>query len=253
MATVADPVHGHGWNTAERWGGWSWREPRRGDHFRTCSFCGSIHPEDLAAEQEGSGTCQACGLAGWEACFRGQVPVWAWHLTGEQKGILTAEESASLEGKHARHDYSPGGWWASWADRKYGWPHKFYVEGLKPRDPEMLHCIGASPNDPDEGSFGRMGMQWHKVSECPPELLEAARQGGMVHSAENPDGWLGFGTRPALSAKFYSVHLADPRVSDEVKHKIYRACGLQFTFSGDGRVGWQQYLPPAEPAGGQPG
>ncbi len=25
----------------------SWREPRDGETYRTCSYCGSIHPEDL--------------------------------------------------------------------------------------------------------------------------------------------------------------------------------------------------------------
>jgi hypothetical protein len=42
-----DPVHGE---EAARWGGWSWRVPSRGEHYRTCSYCGSISPEDLAAE-----------------------------------------------------------------------------------------------------------------------------------------------------------------------------------------------------------
>jgi len=37
---------------AERWGGWSWRAPSRGEHYHTCSYCGSIHPEDLAAEPD---------------------------------------------------------------------------------------------------------------------------------------------------------------------------------------------------------
>src|SRR5688572_27163775 len=32
-------------------GGWTWTEPQRGEHFRRCSFCGSIHPDDLAAEE----------------------------------------------------------------------------------------------------------------------------------------------------------------------------------------------------------
>src|SRR5437762_1132722 len=44
---TADPVHGA---EAQRWGGWSWREPMHGEHFRRCSYCGSVHPEDLAAE-----------------------------------------------------------------------------------------------------------------------------------------------------------------------------------------------------------
>lgn len=49
-ANGTDPVHG---GAAERWGGWSWRGPRRGEHWRTCSYCGSIHPEDLAVEIQG--------------------------------------------------------------------------------------------------------------------------------------------------------------------------------------------------------
>lgn len=47
MTETTDPVHGA---DAERWGGWTWREPRDGEHFRTCSYCGSIHPDDLAEE-----------------------------------------------------------------------------------------------------------------------------------------------------------------------------------------------------------
>ena len=29
-------------------GDWEWREPRRGHPFRTCNYCGSINPDDLA-------------------------------------------------------------------------------------------------------------------------------------------------------------------------------------------------------------
>lgn len=48
MAERNDPVHGWG---ADWWGAWSWRKPSRGEHFRRCSFCGSIHPDDLLAEK----------------------------------------------------------------------------------------------------------------------------------------------------------------------------------------------------------
>lgn len=248
MGTVTDPVHGRGWNTADRWGGWSWREPRRGEFFRTCSFCGCIHPGDLVAEQAGDGTCRVCGKQGWQACFEGKRASWMDEAL--RGNVLTADERAEIESRSPDHSYDPGGWYASWADRKYGWPHKFYVEGLKPRDPSMLHCISSSNHSPDEGSFGRMGLQWHKVSECPPELIEAARAGGMGYSAENKDGWLGFGPRQTLHAKFYSTHLADPAVSDEVKEKIYQASGLRFTFTEDGRVSWcPVILPPHEHTG----
>jgi len=243
--TTADRVHGLRPDSPLKLARtWEWRKPRRGDFFRTCSYCGSISPEDLAAEAAGAGPCQVCGLSGWEACFRSQVPAWAVHLTEQQRAILTDEERASLEGRTARHAYSPGGWWASWADRKYGWPHKFYVEGLKPRDPGMLHCISTSSHDPREGSFGTMGLQWHQVRDCPRKLLKAARADGMMYSAEKPDMWLGFGPRASLHAKFYSVHLADPLVSDEVKETISRVSGLVFEFTEDGRVGWRLWAPP---------
>lgn len=45
--TPADLVHG---GEADRWGGWTWREPHRGEHFRRCSYCGSMHPDDFAEE-----------------------------------------------------------------------------------------------------------------------------------------------------------------------------------------------------------
>lgn len=78
-----DPVHG---GEADRWGGWSWREPDRGEHFRRCSYCGAIHPEDLVAEPE---------------------------------------------------------WTPRWADPKYGWPHKFYVD-VANREPEALFVTGGN-------------------------------------------------------------------------------------------------------------
>jgi hypothetical protein len=37
---------------ARRSGGWSWVDPVRGEHFRQCSYCGGINPEDLVAEPE---------------------------------------------------------------------------------------------------------------------------------------------------------------------------------------------------------
>lgn len=43
----ADPVHGY---EAEHWGGWHWRSPSHGEHYRTCSYCGSINPVDLMEE-----------------------------------------------------------------------------------------------------------------------------------------------------------------------------------------------------------
>lgn len=44
---MAEPVHGI---AADPWGGWYWCEPVRGEHFRCCSYCGSMHPDDVVGE-----------------------------------------------------------------------------------------------------------------------------------------------------------------------------------------------------------
>lgn len=214
---ITDPVHGYGWNTADRWGGWDWREPRYGDFFRTCSFCGCIHPEDLVAEPAASGPkapCMRCGGEGWEACFRSQAG------SGEEF-----------------HSYNPGGWHASWADRKYGWPHKFYVEGLYPRDPKLLHCTGhASHVAVGSGSsWGSpdSGVAAGDLTEAQKEII---RKDGMNASGKF-EGIYQFTPKHTLHAKFYTTHLADPRVSEEIKAKIASVSGLAFRFEG-GRVSW---------------
>lgn len=187
-----DPVHG---GEAARWGGWSWRDPRHDEHFRRCSYCGSINPDDLTAE-----------------------PTWR----------------------------------ASWADRKYGWPHKFYVD-VPNRDPERLFIISAHRDNPNAGEYApggsryrpvqelMPGLTWVPVNELPPEV--------------NTDGWLrpgesladnhdliGLGTRPNHHAKFYTAHLADPQLNAEVKDSIERRSGLRFHFL-DGGVRWEAAPP----------
>ena len=209
---AADPVHGRGWNSAARWGGWSWREQRYGDFFRTCSFCGCIHPEDLAAETAGTGICRVCGERGWEACFRAQ------NISDED------------------HPYDPGAWYASWADRKYGWPHKFYAEGLKPRDPSLLHCTGSSNGAERPGGSG----DWVRAGELTREQKRIIKDGGM-HSGGKFEGWYLLQPRSTLHAKFYTIHLADPAISQDVKDKIQRASGLRFRFTDDGKVGWERW------------
>ncbi len=64
---MSEPVHGI---AADRWGGWSWRDPERGQHFRTCSFCGSMHPDDVVAELERGATAEwADQKYGWPHKF----------------------------------------------------------------------------------------------------------------------------------------------------------------------------------------
>jgi hypothetical protein len=236
---AADPVHGSGWNSAARWGGWEWRPPRGAEHFRTCSFCGCIHPEDLAAERAGDGTCRTCGQQGWEACFRGKQPSWAPQALAGSK--LGADERAFLQALPPDHVYDPGGWYASWADRKYGWPHKFYVEHLANRKPEVKRIITAYTEDQYQESLAGKGMlrhdsfEWHHVDAIP----DGYDAGGW-RLEDGRYARLGFGSDVYHHAKFYTIHLADPRLPDGVKDTIERISGLKFTFTGDGRVSWQQ-------------
>jgi hypothetical protein len=185
---AADPVHGHGWNSAARWGGWHWEDPRGAEHFRRCSFCGSISPDDLAAEPS---------------------------------------------------------WRASWADQKYGWPHKFYVEGVTNRHPEMLRIITAcSQRQWDEAlqalaegrpAFGvGSGYTWYPVSAIPE---------GVDTSGWGLDGGhyshVGLGSDETHFVKFYSIHLADPAISRDAKDIIQRVSGVAFEFTPEGRVSWR--------------
>ena len=80
-----DVVHGQ---EAERWGGWSWREPSRGEHFRRCSYCGSIHPEDLAAEPDWRADW-ADMKYGWPHKF--YIPIS--NRTPEQQFIISASNA----------------------------------------------------------------------------------------------------------------------------------------------------------------
>ena len=207
---AADPVHGHGWNSAARWGGWSWDEPARGEHFRRCSFCGSIHPEDLAAERAMTADrCTACGIGGWSEHFRAD----------------------------AEHSYSPDGWRAEWADRKYGWPHKFYVD-IPNRDPDALFVIGSQYGPPMAPRPD--GLDWVAWKDLSRAQRKIAKRDGYDREPPHPN-YVGFSTRPSHHAKFYTAHLADPAIGQDVKDVIQRVSGLRFTFADDGRVGWERW------------
>lgn len=172
MASV-DPVH-HG--EAARWGGWYWAEPRHHEHFRRCSYCGGIHPDDLAAE-----------------------PLWR----------------------------------AEWADAKYGWPHKFYVD-IPNRSPGQLFYIG-SVSHWDEKYRAQGYIPTGELTDGQRAVLRETGAGDV----DPGRGWL-LGTRTSHFGKFYTAHLADPAISDETKNAVQRRSGLRLTFI-DGRVRWERW------------
>mgnify|MGYP001607407496 CR=1 FL=1 len=157
---------------------WTWREPSHGEHFRTCSFCGSIHPGDLAAE---------------------------------------------------------AGWRPEWADRKYGWPHKFYVD-IPNRVPERLFAIGGTSrfHEADRGRY----VPFEELTD---EQAAIAARDGWTSSSWGPGSGIHFGTRPVHHAKFYTIHLADSALDEAVRTTIAARSGLEFTFL-EGRVAWRPFV-----------
>jgi hypothetical protein len=146
-----DPTRGGIFNIGQP----TWREPQLqrkpyGEPFRSCSYCGSIHPEDLIA-------------------------------------LLKA--GATMHG----------------ADWKYGWPHKFYVEGIpNPHAGKIVEMGSSSGGDIGEET---PGAQWKSTcghTDC----KKRTRDHGywqVPHMASAPK------TTPA---KFYNAHLED--CSDEL-------------------------------------
>lgn len=184
MSTKNGSTKVHG-SEAAHWGGWSWGSPRRTEHFRRCSYCGCVHPDDLA------------------------------------------------EAIDARQAGAP-----AWADRKYGWPHKFYVDIVK-RNADEITCIGSrGGGDPSERYEGYV-----HVSELTAEQRAVALRDGQLREDDDASSaastWLMFGTQPTHFGKFYTAHLADPDITDETKAKIAAWSGLAFTFTDDGRVSWR--------------
>jgi hypothetical protein len=160
-----DPVHR---GEAERWGGWTWRDPSRGEHYRTCNYCGSIHPDDVAAEPEAQ---------------------------------------------------------AHWADAKYGWPHKLYID-VPNREPEHLFLIGASNATQPPAPNG-----WVPIGDIPDGTDTSGWHDLSIYR------WAMVGTRPKHHAKLYSVHLADPAIGQDTLDRVAQVSGRRFAFE-NGRVRW---------------
>lgn len=111
---------------------------------------------------------------------------------------------------------------AGWADQKYGWPHKLYVDKIPNPHVGLLESRSAcsQPQEPTEDERKRY-QHW--------------RQDGAI--------WRGWSEEPAgplTNGKFYTEHLQD--ATDEERAVIERAMGLHFTFS-DGGVKWQPVTP----------
>ncbi len=125
--------------------------------LRSCSYCGSMHPSDIAkAIQEGA------------------------------KG--------------------------SWADFKYGWPHKAYFDDI--------------PN-PFEGMLESRSSANFKSKE---DWVQVGKTGWREPGSPAPS---------KTSGKFYTIHLQD--ATPEEREIIQAHLGLEFDFTNDGKVRWCPY------------
>jgi hypothetical protein len=116
-----------------------------------------------------------------------------------------------------------------WADRKYGWPHKVYVEG--------------APN-PYAGQLEIRRVTW--CSQPPQAEIDAGKWERYQDGYNSTTGKQRFSYRilgpkePAAATahgKFYTLHLQDATPEDRAV--IESAMGLTFQFHGDGKVGWE--------------
>lgn len=103
----------------------------------------------------------------------------------------------------------------SWADRKYGWPHKAYFDAVPNPHAGLLEVRSSANFKPDgHDDWIQDGDHWHE----PPKPA-----GALTHG------------------KFYSVHLMD--ATAEERAAIEKHLGIHFEFHDDGKVSWKRIDP----------
>lgn len=189
----------------------TWRDAREPDlaagrttgRLRSCSYCGSMHPADVAEALRGG----------------------------------------------AR---------AHWADFKYGWPHKLYLEEIPNPHAGMLesrmstsHALPLCPRTgaacaQGEQSFSRPVCDCMKAGEPTEATHGTTRMVRVADGFSRTTGAPGFtwneAGQPAAAkthGKFYSEHLQDASAED--REVIERAMGLRFTFEVSGTVRWEKF------------
>ena len=110
----------------------------------------------------------------------------------------------------------------SWADRKYGWPHKAYFDGVPNPHAGLMESVASSSQKPSQSQLDT--ENW-----LPPV------------EGERPQWWRQLSPAPATTyLKFYTVHLLDATPED--RDTIEQHLGLKFTFvDNDTRVRWTPY------------
>lgn len=170
MEDQAKNVHNYQWRDAVPPDLQSGRTMGR---LRSCEYCGSMHPADVAAA-----------------------------IRAGAKG--------------------------EWADRKYGWPHKAYFDGIPNPHAGLLESTMSRTNPPQEE------IDAGKWIEIPTGRFDE-------RTGKPTTQWAAPGT-PASHVtygKFYSEHLQD--ASPEDRSTIEQHLGLHFEFLPDGNIRWWKF------------
>lgn len=120
----------------------------------------------------------------------------------------------------------------SWADRKYGWPHKAYFEGVPNPHAGQLEVRGWRSDRPR--SDDPRASDWVEMPDLSAPKFDA-------HTGEPlppKTRWV-MAPAPAAAttyAKFYTVHLQDAKPED--REVIERHLRVRFTFKDDGGLKW---------------
>lgn len=151
----------------------SWRAPDSNYPYRTCSYCGSIHPEDLYSRIAGEAVKlpfdfdanQVKAHQAFEEAGGGKEHFEVYHQTLNQG---------------YRHDREQPGIRFNLADMKYGWPHKFYIDGrgLSHAKWYNIHLLDQGY---DAEALGALITEIHRYSG----LRFEVKEGGTLHFHTN--------------------------------------------------------------------
>lgn len=183
-----------------------WRPPFQEIHWRTCSYCGSMHPEDLIRflqlPQKDTATCARCRS---ESTPEPNVPE---NPSDEQLQAWQSWERGRYSPHTCRVTLGDSDW-------KYGWPHKFYVEGI--------------PN-PTAGKISQYGT--HSYTD----------ENGKRHEEKL------MGPEPATrGGKWYNQHLLDQGYDDDALDLLLgllsEHSGITFLKGDDGQLKYRAPYP----------
>lgn len=147
------------------------------------------------------------------------------------------------------------GWHAEWADQKYGWPHKFYVTLKVSPENADLTVSRSSTHGPLDSLYAGDRERYISIHNLTDEQIEVLLRDRSIRDRGELERMMGEKDRfhgyqfklageTSLHHKFYTEHLADERIPEDVREEIQYRSGRIFEWLDDGRVRWRPYYYP---------